>query len=152
MARLPETVKIARVGLSATTNFEGDRAPINLGRDEVVLLMSLYYWWSAFLSAGENIINIGLWKRTDTDPPAVLTDHTDLIWSTRHVKKFVTESVSASGNELIHFPKPLILIRPPRVIASRAIATSATVDVRLFYQILKVSKDQMAMLMMKDHA
>ena len=151
---LPESVKVARAGMSVALTLEGTPFPMHLGDNEVAILLSLYYWWYGALGAGSNNAGMGLWRKTDSDPPGgdLLTDHTDMLWNIIESVEFVTESVVASGKDHIIFPWPLVLIRPPRLMTWMQVFASLRVEVRLFYLIQEISDEELAKLMVKDHA
>ena len=149
---LPESVKIARVELALELALGGLPFPVNLGQDEVMVLLSLYYTFEVTATAGYDIVRFGLWRKSDVNPVAMRTDHTDMIWETSDVRLFITESLSFSGREHVIFPWPLILIRSPRLVGLRAQTAGAHVDMRLYYLIQKVSDEKLAELMVKDHA
>ncbi|MBA7682112.1 hypothetical protein ES703_90458 [subsurface metagenome] len=149
---LPESVKIARVELPLDLALSGSPFPVNMGHDEIMVLLSLYCTWEMTATAGYDIVRFGLWRKSDTDPVAMRTDHTDMIWETSDVRLFVTESMAFSSREHIVFPHPLVLIRPPRLVGLRVQTAGAHVDMRLYHIIRKVSSDELAKLMVKDHA
>ena len=148
---LPESVKIARAQLNLDTSLEGAKFPVYLGDDEVAVLLSIYYYWSMAATAGFNVAQFGLWRKTDTDPAAMESDHTDMIWEGVSALSYVTESLQLSGSEHIILPWPLILVRAPRLVGLR-IGAIAAVYMRLYYLIQKVSDEELAKLMVKDHA
>ncbi|MBA7687601.1 hypothetical protein ES703_96065 [subsurface metagenome] len=148
---LPESVKMVRAQLSLDTSMGGVKFPIHLGDDEVAVLLSLYWYWSMAATAGYNIVQLGLWRKTDTDPAAMESEHTDMIWEGVSALSYVTESLQLSGSEHIILPWPLILVRAPRLVGLR-IGAIAAVYMRLYYLIQKVSDEELAKLMVKDHA
>jgi len=150
--QLPETVKIARADLAGVTALVGTPFPMNLGVNEVAILLSFY--WSAIGTpvAGTNLGYIGLWRKTDADPAAIMVVHTDMIWSLRVQILHVAETVRSSWHEHVILPWPLILIRAPRLIGLSDTFTAVTIQMRLFYTIQKVSDEELAKLMVKDHA
>ena len=151
---LPESVKTCRTGIETTTSKTGSPFPMTLGTDEIAILLSFYYWWRGVVAAGNNVINIGLWRKTDTDSPSagLTIDHTDMVWNLCENINFVTESVKQSGKEHVILPYPLVLIRAPRLEAYRSTFTAVAVEMRLFYFIEKVTDEELAKLMVKDHA
>lgn len=149
---LPESVKIARAGLPLALTLEGLPFPVNLGQNEVMVLLSLYYTFEITVTVGFCTTRFGLWRKTDTNPAAMQTDHTDMIWETGDARVYVNESTESSDREHVIFPWPLILIRPPRLVGLRIQADASHVDMRLYYLIQKVSDEKLAELMVKDHA
>jgi len=152
VARLPESVKIARARLSLDVSLAGVPFPLNLGTNEVAILLSFYYHWFGVATAAANTIYMGIWKKTDTNPPVISTSHTDMIWNLIETLTFVTESLKQSGKEHVILPQPLVLVRAPRLVGFHASFTSATLEMRLFYRIQRVSDEELAKLMVKDHA
>ena len=150
---LPESVKIARVGFSLGTAIEGERFPIHLGDNEVAILLSIYYCWYTMATAGYNVMQVGLWRKTDTNPPAMESDHTDMIWEWTDARQFAAAtSMQFSGQDHIILPWPLILIRAPRLVGLRMNVTTAYINMRLYYLVQKISDEKLAELMVKDHA
>ena len=150
--QLPETVKIAWAELSLDTSISGSPFPLHLGVNEVAILLSFYYHWRGGSGVGDNLASVGIWRKTDTDPTGIFIAHTDMIWTLSEGNRFIAESVWQSGKEHVILPWPLVLIRAPRLVGLREIFTSVTVDMRLFYIIQKVSDEELAKLMVKDHA
>ncbi|MBA7678312.1 hypothetical protein ES703_86585 [subsurface metagenome] len=150
---LPESVKTSRVSIAADTSMGGVPFPMHLGDNEVAVLLSIWYFWYGAPTAASNIVYFGLWRKTDSDPSAMGTAHTDMLWRlSEHVLSAVGGTVRTSGKGHVILPWPLILIRPPRLVGLRAAFASATVDMQLFYTIQKVSDEELAKLMVKDHA
>ena len=149
---LPETVKISRQELVSVTTKVGTPFPMNLGPNEVIVLLSFYWNIIGSMNAGVNIGYMGLWRKTDSNPPAMVTGHTDMIWSIRVQNYFTTESVISSWNEHVILPWPLVLIRPPRLIGLATVMTGVSMEMRLFHIIQEVTDEELAKLMVKDHA
>lgn len=152
---MPESVKVARVGFTPGGTLGGETFPMIMGDDEVVVLMSLDYWWRGTLAAGENRVEMGLWRKSDeaNDPPLVpFIEHTDMIWGTVVSIDFTTESHANSGKDHIVFPWPMVLIRPPRFLARVLVLTGSLIEARLYYHTRKVTDIELARLMVKDHA
>jgi len=149
-----ETVKIAHAGLviAAAGIIEGKTFSVTVGKGEVIHLLALNWYVNGVLAAGNNTWDIGLWKKPDSQPSSIFTDHTDLVYGLTTGKKFVAESVPISEKGDFYFPQPFVLIRPPRMIARTSVTTSATIKMTIYYKIVKVSEAEMIKLMMKDHA
>lgn len=150
--QIKESVKISRLAHTPGALISGLPFAMNMGKNEVILLMALDFSWSGIGAAGENIISVGLWKKTDTDPVTVITDHSDMIWTRVIRVKHVAESIGTSGSEFLVFPAPLVLIRAPRIVGTSAVFTSPQTIMRIHYKILKVTDKDLAELMVKDHA
>jgi hypothetical protein len=155
--RLPETVKSIEVHalISEAAPLEGHKYDIKIARDEVMVLLSLYYWWYGVLNAGANTVNIGLWRKTDSNPPVGIWAAgalEDMVWSKQETVQFVTESVKASSSEHVIFPRPIVLIRPPRLLLRTSFITGVAFSVRLYYQLVNVTPEELTKLMVKDHA
>lgn len=151
---MPESVKVARVGFAVQGTIGGATFPIIMGRDEVIILMALAYWWRGTLAAGENRMELGLWRKSDVaNDPAIVpySDHTDMIWGTVSSSEMVAESLKNSDDDFVTFPWPMVLIRPPRLLARALIMTSPLVEARLYYHTREVSDIELAKLMVKDH-
>lgn len=148
-----ETIKTSIVQMYPLSLIEeGKKFNINLGDSEVIELKSLYYCTGGDLGVGLNQITFGLYRKSDVSSMSgIMKDEADIIWSTRLTTKFVTESLKCGWTDMIHFPSPLILIRPPSIIAQESVITVYSLLVRIYYLIRRVSKVEMAKLMMKDH-
>lgn len=150
--QIKDSVKISRIAHVPGAILSGLPFAMNMGKNEVILLMALDFSWNGVAAAGENIISVGLWKKTDTDPTTVITEHSDMLWTRVIRVKHVAESVGSSGSEFLVFPAPLVLIRAPRIVGTSAVFTSPQTIMRLQYRILKVSDKDLAELMVKDHS
>lgn len=150
--RMPESVKMASARLSLDTGVTGVVFPLRLGMNEVAVLLSLYYAGYMLPTAGYNVLMFGLWRKSDTDPPAMESDHTDMLWETVDSRQYTTESLSFTVREHVIFPQPLALLRAPRLVGTRLNTTAAYINMRLFYFNRTVSDEELARLMVKDHA
>jgi len=152
---LPESVKVALATFVPDATVTGDTFDMNLGINEVAVMLSLYYWWKGVPAAGGNFCRMAIWRKSDEkyDPAGlVFNRHTDIIWDLMEIYNFVTESVWCGGKGHVIFPWPVILIRPPRLLAQVALMTTPIVSARIYYLIQKVSDEELAKLMVKDHA
>ena len=154
MAQLSETVKMTRIGVVlASPGAEGYAFNINIASDEIMVLQSLYHWWTGTFVAGINTAEFTLWRKTDSNPPGYgFDDSPDIVWHTRYKINFVTESINQGNDGYITFPSPLVLIRPPRLYVRTTTMTGANLEMRLYYILRKVSDIDLAKLMVKDHA
>jgi len=153
---MPESVKWVAVHqyIATPTGETGFAFNLKLADDEVMMLLALHYWWSGVLAAGNGSVTLALWRKTDTDPSNVFDedDSPDMIWSEKHGLKWVTESLVASKARDITFPWPIVLIRPPRAIIGTGLFTAMRVTMRLYYTLREVREEDLARLMVKDHA
>ncbi len=149
---MPESVKVAPARLALDTGIKGVVFPMKLGVNEVAILLSLYYAAEMSGTAGYNILRYGLWRKSDTDPAAMEDDHTDMIWETADVNMFITESISFLTKEHVVFPWPLTLIRAPRLVGLRSNTVGGSINMRLYYLTRTVKDEDLAKLMVKDHA
>ena len=150
--RMSEFAKVARASMLPTIHLAGVRFGMELGENEVALVHNLHWYWYGTAAAGSNSVSFGLFRKTDSLPPNVWSDHTDTIWLIRDSKKFVTESVSIGGNGNVVFPAPIPLIRPPQLITQIAVILTSCIGMRLYYTVQKLTTADMAKLMAKDHA
>lgn len=126
---------------------------LKLGDKEVMAVWSMYYWAILGLAAGASQVWMGLWRKTDSNPEtADWTRKSDFLWDRICSHHFITESLEADDSEQVGFDPPLVLIRAPRLVARRSTAASGTVKMRLYYTIEKVTDEELARLMVKDHA
>lgn len=156
---LSETVKWSEVhGYQAlpTGALEGHAFDVKLGDNEVMILKAMHYWWYGLLQPGINVGHFGLWRKTDSDPPAnvwVSGAKTDMVWhGLAGVLYAVGQSIRATEGETITFPDPLVLIRPPRLVMIMELVQAVNWSMRIYYVLRKVSDEQLAKLMVKDHA
>lgn len=156
---LAESLRSKSLFIAITTPGLKEGLPfnINLGLNEVIILKALHFWWSGTGVLGTNSVILGLWRKTDTDPPDSLlgTASDDLLWSEQGQFQMpaALESIWTSDHGGEEFPEPhFFLIRAPRLIARTVAITGVVIQVRLYYTIRKVSERDMAELMMKDHA
>lgn len=153
---MPESVKWTEIhGLIATPGDENTPYKVKLGGDEVMILLGIHYWWHGTLTAAANAVHMGLWRKTDSDPPTNVYadgDSPDMVWSEEYVSEFVTESLVASKARDITFPRPIVLVRAPRAIFSMAALANVYYSMRLYYLLSEVSDVDLAKLMVKDHA
>jgi hypothetical protein len=131
----------------------GEKFNLNVGDKEVIEVRSLYCYMAVMgLTAGCNSVYLGLYRKSEKLPKNIgYKDDGDMIWSTRWQRHFVTESVGSSKSEYIIFPKPIILLRPPQLVHQYNNFVSVVVQMRLYYTIKKLSSQELAKLMIKDH-
>lgn len=153
---MPESVKTSYQVIiqAAPSPKEGSPFQILIGHDEVMVLLGLHYFWTMGFGAGNNVVDIGLWRKTDTDPTRSIPEETgdDMIWSEEATVLFVTESISSSEHREFIFPKPLVLIRAPRLMWRYTVGTDFVLGMRLYYELREVTEVELAKLMIKDHA
>lgn len=154
---LPESVKSTEVNgfIAAGGALEGHAFDVKLADDEVMILKQLQYWWYSTLVAGANIVHFGLWRKTDSDPPANIWDTGEaqsMVWH-RLMSTFyaAAASVDPNGFDTIDFPYPIILIRAPRCMVMTQTMTNFAWSMRLYYSLYKVTARELAELMVKDH-
>ena len=154
---LPESVKWTEVhgAIAAAGSMEGYPFAMKMSQDEVMILLGLHYWWTGVPQAGSNGVNMGLWRKTDTNPPGrthAEGDSPDMVWSEHHTIKFVTESILASKARDVNFPWPIIFVRPPRFVIVTSTITGVAWSMRLYYILKEIGAVDLAKLMVKDHA
>jgi hypothetical protein len=152
---MPESIKQTEVNtviqpaLIAGKPFQVQMA----GKNEIMVLHSMYYWFHGTLVAGDNEVKLGLWRKTDSNPADLFADGDadDMLWNLHWGTFHAAESVRSSYNEHVIFPLPVVLIRAPRMLIRTSVITSLELSVRLYYQLKVVSDSTMAELMVKDH-
>ena len=145
-----ESIKTDTLAILPIATVEGDKYKINVGSNEVIALKALNIEvWGQGLIAGANVITVGLYRKSDKFPAS--DDDVDIIWSFTWRIRFVTESIDISYNDMIHFPQPLYLIRPPRLIHSSSGFIAPEIVVKLYYMIKVLPDVDMTKLRMKDH-
>lgn len=157
---LPETVKWTEehgffgVGAGAIAGYPFD---IKIGPKEVMILMGLHYWWYGTLQIGDNVAHLGLWRKTDSDPSATVWSSgafQDMMWHrvTCISEGAAGESVVSGDAAEITFPYPIVLIRSPRALIEVQTVINVAWSMRLYYLLREVSNEELAKLMVKDHA
>lgn len=149
---ISDSIKVASLIIFPGTTIAGSPFQVNMGKNEVILLHAIYVWWKGVPAAGSNMVRMGLWRKTDTNPTGVDIVHSDMVWATAWQYQFITESIPSSGSEYIKFPKPLVFIRAPRLVHIRSVMLSVSASMQIYYTIEKLSDTKIAELMVKDHA
>ena len=154
---MPESVKSVRVGvaLPAAATPKSAKFEIKIGDDEVMILQAMEYSWYGTLQVGQNLVVAGLWRKSDEHPPGQIAENAgspDMIWNRNEAISFVAESADAGRSGFVTFPRPLVLIRPPRLLLLTLTVTAVQYEARLYYALRRVSSDDLARLMVKDHA
>lgn len=130
----------------------GSKFPVNLGLDEIMLLEALFYSHNLVPAAGMNSTSVGLYRKSEKLPITIFSSKdSDIVWSTKDVGMFVTESMTVSWSKMIYFPLGFKLIRPPQLLGQFAGGASDGIMMRLYYRIKKIRKAEMVDLMLKDH-
>jgi hypothetical protein len=132
----------------------GEKFNIALGENEAIELRALTYNFDA-PETGPQVMESGLYRKSDKNPSSIWdSKDSDIIWATRDANHFVTESIIRSVSKMIHFPKSIILVRPPRLITKLPNILPGNPKgyvMRLYYRIIKVSKHELTKLLIKDH-
>jgi len=151
-----ESIKTARVSIEAVPDtLSYAEIPIFPGRDEVALLLGTS--WTMYISAA-CYLYAGIWRKSSPRVEATLlttgyqsadlVDHTVAGW----VQSTAVGIWLASQVQDKRFPEPLILLRPPQLVAYGSVADVGFVYVTCYYRLKTVSKTELAKLMAKDHA
>jgi len=148
-----ESLKSIGIDDLGSLTITGVKAPIGLGNDEIIELMALDYNLAVSnMGVGSNSVCLGLYRKSEKLPRGIgYNEDSDMIWSLRWRQRFVTESLEASKNGHIAFPSSIMLIRPPQMVHRYSGYTGLVVHLRLYYKIRRVSKEEIAKLMLKDH-
>lgn len=154
---LPESIKSTEVNgyIAVGGAMEGHAFDVKLAPNEVMILKQLEYWWYSTLVVGANIVHFGLWRKTDTDPPADIWDTGEaqsMVWH-RLLSTFfaVGTAVSPRGFDTITFPYPVILVRAPRCMVRTETMINFAWSMRLYYALYEASEMELAKLLVKDH-
>ncbi len=153
---MPESVKSVRVGTNAVQAvMKGFKFEVLIAPDEVMILLAIDYWYHQANAVGVNIVEIGLWRKSDTDCHNTIFDgcsSPDMVFSRMTSDLAVAESIKMGDSAFITLPWPLVLIRPPRLMLKTTNITALLLDFRLWYLLRKVNDVDLAKLMVKDHA
>ena len=152
---MPESVKTIRASHSESIPVvaTGKTFEIKLAPDEVMILLAFNWWWTGgTFPAGINEADLGLWRKSETLPAAVITDSPDMVWSHKDTVNFVTESIKLGNGGYVNLPWPMVLVRPPQFVIRTTRVLSFLAEMRLFYLLREVGAVDLAKLMVKDHA
>ena len=153
---MPESVKSTRVGVPGIQAAKkGFKFPCLIAPDEVMILLAIDYWWHSILAVGNNVMQFGIWRKSDADCPSSIFasgGSPDMIFSRVEKTLHVAESIKQGDRDFITLPWPMVLIRPPRLMVETAVMTSFVLDMRLWYLLRNVNDVDLAKLMVKDHA
>lgn len=157
---LPETIKVAKcgypAGVPAGPGLTYIPVPVQMGPQEVALLHALQ-WIIATAAPNADSLQSVLWRKSLPAQKANLLttwrEDTDVI------DYYATENYWGSdvgyGDPYKQIykvlPRPLLLIRPPQLVAVSATANTS-VNLWLWYTVITVTDEELARLMIKDHA
>lgn len=149
-----ESIKIAYAVMVIGTT-DGVKFNMSLAPDEIIHLKALHYIVSpTAVVPGTNVIRLALYRKSDKNPISLANNEedSDIVWRTLIIKELaLNQSMTLSQSEMIHFPQPLILIRPPRLITEKIGLAGVIARMRLYYTIKNATKNEIAKLMLKDH-
>lgn len=151
-----ESVKTARVAIEQLgVAIEYAEIPIYPGDNEVALLLGAS--WTIFVS-GASYVYGGVWRKSSphTDDAllttgymtADLVDHTVAGW----VQSTAVGIWVASQVQDKRFPEPIVLLRPPQLVALASVAAVSFIYLTCYFRLKTVSKMELAKFMAKDHA
>lgn len=147
---LPESVKVAKVKrpITSASTLYYDEIPIKPNLDEIALLLGIK--WIVY-NSGANTVYCLLWKKS-----APKTD--SLILTSNFYSEDVIDyhliAVAGVNSDVKQYalPYPLVLLRCPQLVTYASVgSTTGTVTVVCWYVTQKVSKEELARLMVKDH-
>lgn len=160
-----ETVKVALAGGVTISSAKQVKIPIALGDLEVALLHKIRVVCDQSQSASAWVMNWALWRKSDADYTAGkeirvinVAEHGDFIAAGSIMNQYNLQGAAglAQGrynlSDDFTFPKPMVVIRPPQILVKTAGTSGFIFGVLLYYTTLEVSKDELARLMVKDHA
>lgn len=152
------TVKVARALVTQATPAIGvisSKIELNLARDEAAELLSVHTHFS-FSAVNLGMVT-GLYRKSDNMETAVNVESVavrDKDWVLMEEES--TGNAAYTGvlvkNHFYHMPANLLLIRSPRAVMYQAQATAMHIMMTLYYKIIKISKDDLARLMVKYHS
>lgn len=153
----PESIKSALAVIDPlTSSLKGYQFPINLGRNEVLVLLGFDYSVVGNIASGTNRIEFGIYRKSDRLPDGdwifANISNQDIVWSRCHQHYWTTGNSRSSWSEMIHLPYPVVLIRPPQLCALADVFDSGIIEMRIYYLVAKASDTELAELMVKDHA
>jgi len=156
MKPMPESVKSMWVGIPLANPGTSDRRfDIKLGCKEVIVALAIDYSWIGSPTIGTDVVAAALWRKSDTIPAGTIWDNADspdMVWNRTEALNVVAESIRAGFADHIAFPRPIALIRPPRLWVETQVVTGVTYEARLYYLIREINDEDLAKLMVKDHA
>lgn len=159
-----ETVKVARTGLAALTLDDAQgKIEIYCGKGEVALLLAIrcgIFPDMATIASARGYF--ALWRKSDKEIEGL--GNTSTYWQSKDdliywdiIGWYREDAANAHGSSGIvqfksfYLPKPLVLIRAPRFTLYSNCPSTVSGYMDLYYTNVKVSKDELAKLMVKDH-
>lgn len=155
---LPETVKVAHWYLAVSTGVVVSRAQIQgmgIGKNEVAILLGLKWIIDSDLSGVNFVLRMALWRKSDVAwqygnlQQLNIQYEKDIVWSMK-TTRLDLNSMGKEEDTFI-FPYPVVLIRKPQIIGHASLA-AVTTGGFLYYVTEQVTDEQLAKLMVKDHA
>lgn len=152
--KLIESVKVSRAFVINTAAEQiAAKFKINMGRNEVVILLA-YYLQVVFSAAAQTIFG-GIYRKSevvDSDPGTTeaVEDENWVHWAS-----WAAGLAAFTGNttqkEYFQLPYPMVLIRPPQLVMDNQQAASVSMNGTLYYVTERLSDIEIAKLMVKDH-
>ncbi|MBA7681229.1 hypothetical protein ES703_89566 [subsurface metagenome] len=153
--QLPASVKVAKSSINCTNAIVYDEIPIYPGEKEVALLLATNW---LLVSPVANRLEGLIWKKAHPAVKAnIFTQYVQEEDVIDYEQTFII-STTAEGiwqgsiGRYKAYPQPLVLIRPPQLVTIGLVMTSGIVVVTCYYVFQRVTDEQLAKLMVKDHA
>lgn len=160
---LPATVKVAGVSLyvPAAATVYGVKLPVHMGKNEILVVLAARFVFEPTTSEHDMMILWGMWRKSEATWPHTtlsilnLAEEADIVASGGMVQ---ASSVGATGisigtiTEDFVFPYPLVLIRAPQILFESPDNSEFPVGLWVYYLTQRVTDDELAALMVKDHA
>lgn len=149
-------IRKASVRKLVSGTLQSTRIPVSLGSDEVGLLMASNIQVDQ-QTAGSNYVKSWIYKKSEKVPTKTdwintgwLSDDSVMDYSLyRQVQATAVGFGITSSRDYKVYPEPLIFIRPPSLLTYGG---AAYLELFLWFKTVKMTKEQIAKLMVKDHA
>ena len=157
--KLPEIVRVARVGVTTINGMVAAPVKLAVGKDEVAVLLAVRFKIDD-MSGGVNDATLRwcIYRKSEGDPPegSLITqdiqDNDDIIAGGGFYAVLVTSgAVFGTLTEDFVFPYPVVLVRPCQVLFETSYV-GIQCGMYLYYLRQKIGDDDLTKLLVKDHA
>lgn len=150
-----DRLRVAKASIDCTNALVYSQIPILPGEDEVALLLATNW---LLVNTVANRIEALIWRKahpaTKGNIFAQFVIEEDVIDYEQNFMVSTTAAGEWQGTVARYkvYPQPLVLIRPPQLVTVGLVGTSGLVVVTCYYTLQRVTDEQLAKLMVKDHA
>lgn len=154
---MPESVKVLTLaGRTENTQVGSTRIDWALGRNEIAIMLGIRVVFQNDIGL-DNDLNWAIFRKSEAEPPPTLILYAQQALSDFVAGGRIATDISGPGLNALNcsddflFPYPLVLIRPSQFLTE---SKSSLVEwvAYLYYLTQEVTDEQLAKLMVKDHA